>query len=200
MSETAHDTMTAIAVEGGKGPAEALHPVRIARPEPGPGQLLIKVRAAGINRPDILQRLGGYPPPPGSPASSFGRHRAICPTTKALPSTSRGGRERVAERELDHIWQEHRDLRHTVDALGRSLDAYSSLQAQLAGELEQLRKAVRSLRSIVDAMTKADEIADVVARRVREERLFGWTLAQKLAVALVGAVGLAGTLHGLGAW
>jgi putative PIG3 family NAD(P)H quinone oxidoreductase len=61
------ETMTAIAVDGGKGPAEALKPVQIARPEPGPGQVLIKVAAAGINRPDILQRLGGYPPPPGAP-------------------------------------------------------------------------------------------------------------------------------------
>jgi NADPH2:quinone reductase len=60
-------SMTAIAIEGGRGPAEALHPVQIDRPEPKPGQILIKVRAAGINRPDILQRLGGYPPPPGSP-------------------------------------------------------------------------------------------------------------------------------------
>jgi NADPH2:quinone reductase len=59
--------MTAIAIEGGRGPAEALHPVQIDRPEPKPGQILIKVRAAGINRPDILQRLGAYPPPPGSP-------------------------------------------------------------------------------------------------------------------------------------
>jgi putative PIG3 family NAD(P)H quinone oxidoreductase len=61
------ETMTAIAVEGGKGPSEALKPVQIARPEPGPGQILIRVAAAGINRPDILQRLGGYPPPPGAP-------------------------------------------------------------------------------------------------------------------------------------
>ena len=59
--------MTAIAVEGGRGPAEALKAVQIDRPVPGPGQILIKVEAAGINRPDILQRLGGYPPPPGSP-------------------------------------------------------------------------------------------------------------------------------------
>jgi putative PIG3 family NAD(P)H quinone oxidoreductase len=61
------ETMTAVAVEGGKGPAEALKPVRIDRPEPGPGQIRIRVKAAGINRPDILQRLGGYPPPPGAP-------------------------------------------------------------------------------------------------------------------------------------
>lgn len=36
------------------------------KPTPGPGQVLIKVRAAGINRPDVVQRLGLYPPPPGA--------------------------------------------------------------------------------------------------------------------------------------
>lgn len=60
-------TMTAIGVEGGKGPADALRATEIARPEPKAGQVLIAVKAAGINRPDILQRLGGYPPPPGAP-------------------------------------------------------------------------------------------------------------------------------------
>ncbi|MGQ0445221.1 MAG: NAD(P)H-quinone oxidoreductase [Beijerinckiaceae bacterium] len=37
-------------------------------PEPGPGQVLIKVAAAGVNRPDCLQREGAYPPPPGESA------------------------------------------------------------------------------------------------------------------------------------
>lgn len=60
-------SMTAIGIEGGKGPAEALHAVEIPRPEPKAGQVLIQVKAAGINRPDIVQRLGGYPPPPGAP-------------------------------------------------------------------------------------------------------------------------------------
>ena len=59
--------MTAIAVEGGKGPAEALKPVRITTPKPWPGQILIRVRAAGVNRPDVVQRMGFYPPPPGAP-------------------------------------------------------------------------------------------------------------------------------------
>jgi NADPH:quinone reductase len=40
---------------------------KIARPEAGMGQILIKVAAAGVNRPDILQRMGGYPPPAGAP-------------------------------------------------------------------------------------------------------------------------------------
>jgi putative PIG3 family NAD(P)H quinone oxidoreductase len=36
-------------------------------PEPGPGEALIRVAAAGVNRPDVLQRRGMYPPPPGAP-------------------------------------------------------------------------------------------------------------------------------------
>jgi len=62
-------TMTAIAVAGGKGPASALETVQIARPTPGPGEILIAVRAAGVNRPDVLQRMGFYPPPAGAPAT-----------------------------------------------------------------------------------------------------------------------------------
>jgi NADPH:quinone reductase-like Zn-dependent oxidoreductase len=38
-------------------------------PKPGPGQILVKVAYAGVNRPDCLQRAGGYPPPPGAPAT-----------------------------------------------------------------------------------------------------------------------------------
>src|SRR5690242_606720 len=59
--------MTAIAVEGGKGPAEALKAVQIPVPETREGEILIKVAAAGVNRPDLLQRGGNYPPPPGAP-------------------------------------------------------------------------------------------------------------------------------------
>ncbi len=61
--------MTAIAVEDGSGPASALKPGRIAVPTLGLGQILIRVAAAGVNRPDLLQRLGAYPPPPGAPAT-----------------------------------------------------------------------------------------------------------------------------------
>jgi putative PIG3 family NAD(P)H quinone oxidoreductase len=59
--------MTAIEIEGGKGPASALKAVRIATPTPREGQILIRVAAAGVNRPDIIQRLGFYPAPPGAP-------------------------------------------------------------------------------------------------------------------------------------
>ncbi|PVM91823.1 NAD(P)H-quinone oxidoreductase [Caulobacter endophyticus] len=63
------ETMTAIEIEGGKGAADALRPVQVERPQPAPGEILIRVRAAGVNRPDILQRLGFYPPPPGAPTT-----------------------------------------------------------------------------------------------------------------------------------
>lgn len=69
MSQSTDAVMTAVAVEGGKGPASALHAAVVERPTPGPGQILIKVKAAGVNRPDIVQRLGFYPPPPGAPAT-----------------------------------------------------------------------------------------------------------------------------------
>lgn len=48
------------------GPPEVLVPDRMPVPQPRPGEVLVKVAAAGINRPDVLQRQGGYPPPPGA--------------------------------------------------------------------------------------------------------------------------------------
>ncbi|MBO6633789.1 NAD(P)H-quinone oxidoreductase [Parvibaculum sp.] len=59
-------TMKAIAIREPGGP-EVLEPREIATPEPGHGEILIKVAAAGVNRPDTIQRMGLYPPPPGSP-------------------------------------------------------------------------------------------------------------------------------------
>jgi NADPH:quinone reductase len=58
--------MKAIAIPQPGGP-EVLTLVNMPRPEPAPGQILVKVKAAGINRPDIMQRQGGYPPPKGAP-------------------------------------------------------------------------------------------------------------------------------------
>src|SRR5512133_2364560 len=65
MSDVA--TMTAIAIRDGKGGADALYATRIPVPVPGPGEVVIRVSAAGVNRPDLLQRQGDYPPPPGAP-------------------------------------------------------------------------------------------------------------------------------------
>lgn len=48
------------------GPPEVLRPARRPVVPPGPGEMLIRVAAAGVNRPDVLQRQGHYPPPPGA--------------------------------------------------------------------------------------------------------------------------------------
>ncbi len=58
--------MTAIAITAPGGP-EVLKPVRLPIPVPAPHEILVKVKAAGVNRPDVLQRMGSYPPPPGAP-------------------------------------------------------------------------------------------------------------------------------------
>jgi NADPH2:quinone reductase len=57
-------TMTAIAIVGKGGP-DVLQPATVPVPQPGRGQVLIKVAAAGVNRPDVMQRLGFYPAPKG---------------------------------------------------------------------------------------------------------------------------------------
>ncbi|MFO1431023.1 MAG: NAD(P)H-quinone oxidoreductase [Candidatus Competibacteraceae bacterium] len=57
--------MTVIAIDRPGGP-EVLIPARRALPTPGAGEVLLQVVAAGINRPDCLQRQGSYPPPPGA--------------------------------------------------------------------------------------------------------------------------------------
>ena len=60
------DTMQAIVITGFGGP-EVLQLAERPVPQPGPGQVLVRVAHAGVNRPDVLQRLGRYPPPPGAP-------------------------------------------------------------------------------------------------------------------------------------
>lgn len=58
-------SMTAIEITAPGGP-DVLKPTTRPVPQPGPGEVLIRVKAAGINRPDVLQRAGAYPPPPGA--------------------------------------------------------------------------------------------------------------------------------------
>lgn len=60
--------MTAIAITTPGGP-DVLKPQQIALPSLKDGEVLIKVEAAGVNRPDVFQRQGDYPPPPGAPAT-----------------------------------------------------------------------------------------------------------------------------------
>jgi NADPH2:quinone reductase len=57
--------MTVVAISKPGGP-EVLIPETRPVPLPGPGEILIKVEAAGVNRPDVAQRSGSYPPPPGA--------------------------------------------------------------------------------------------------------------------------------------
>jgi len=58
--------MTVIGIKTPGGP-EMLVPEQRAVPTPGDGEILVKVAAAGVNRPDVMQRQGLYPPPPGAP-------------------------------------------------------------------------------------------------------------------------------------
>lgn len=57
--------MTVVAISKPGGP-EVLQPEMRTVPKPGPGEILIRVKAAGVNRPDVAQRSGSYPPPPGA--------------------------------------------------------------------------------------------------------------------------------------
>ena len=59
------DMMTAVEITAPGGP-RALQAVKMAVPKPGPSEILVKVTAAGVNRPDILQREGNYAPPHGA--------------------------------------------------------------------------------------------------------------------------------------
>ena len=58
--------MTAIGIKAAGGP-DMLTPEQRPVPVPGDGEILVKVAAAGVNRPDVMQRMGLYPPPPGAP-------------------------------------------------------------------------------------------------------------------------------------
>ena len=64
-SETIPVKMNAVAISEPGGPL-MLKLERRDGPKPGPGEILIRVHAAGVNRPDVLQRKGAYPPPPGA--------------------------------------------------------------------------------------------------------------------------------------
>ena len=65
MTHCVPDTMQAVAIEAPGGP-EVLRLVEQAVPQPADSEVLIRVSAAGVNRPDVLQRLGKYPLPPGA--------------------------------------------------------------------------------------------------------------------------------------
>jgi len=59
------EQMTVIEIAAPGGP-EQLKLARRPTPKPGEGEVLVRVAAAGVNRPDVMQRQGKYPPPPGA--------------------------------------------------------------------------------------------------------------------------------------
>lgn len=65
MSACTDMTMNCIEISA-PGAPDVLVPARRPRPVAGEGEALIRVQASGVNRPDVLQRLGHYPPPPGA--------------------------------------------------------------------------------------------------------------------------------------
>ena len=102
-SETIPQTMQAIAIREPGGP-EVLELREHETPQPEAGQILVKIAAAGVNRPDILQRQGAYPPPPGAPeipgleisgivvalAENADRHKIGDPVTALVPGGGYG--------------------------------------------------------------------------------------------------------------
>jgi putative PIG3 family NAD(P)H quinone oxidoreductase len=85
------ETMTAVEISKPGGP-EVLVAGSVPTPKPGAGQILVKVAAAGVNRPDVQQRIGAYPPPPGhSPLPGL----EIAGTVAAVGAS--GGRWKVGD-------------------------------------------------------------------------------------------------------
>ena len=94
--------MRAVVIARPGGP-EVLEMRELPVPEPGPGEILVRVRAAGLNRADVLQRQGRYPAPPGWPADVPGLEYAgevvgVGPKPTAPASVGPGGRWRVGDR------------------------------------------------------------------------------------------------------
>ena len=89
--------MLAISIAEPGGP-EVLRPVDRPVPAPGPGEVLVRVHAAGVNRPDILQRVGRYPPPPGAPADIPGLEIAGTIAAVGEPASGASPRWNVGDR------------------------------------------------------------------------------------------------------
>jgi len=83
----------AIVIDG-KGDADVLRVGSLAVREPGPGEVLVAIAAAGLNRADVLQRRGFYPAPPGSPANVPGLEYAgtVAAVGEGVSSTTVGAR------------------------------------------------------------------------------------------------------------
>jgi NADPH:quinone reductase-like Zn-dependent oxidoreductase len=114
-------------------------------PEPGDGELLIRVRAAGVNNADLMQRAGHYPPPPGAPVDIPGLECAgeIVPTGERVMALLGGG----GQAELVTVNAQHvLPVPERVDwvAAGGFMEAYATAHDALFTQAE-LRPGERLL-------------------------------------------------------
>lgn len=90
MADRLPKRMTAIGMDGTGGP-EVLRTEEVAVPQPGPGEVLIRVAWAGVNRPDCIQRAGHYPAPPGaSPILGLEVSGTVAALGEGVPDTLLG--------------------------------------------------------------------------------------------------------------
>ena len=84
------------------GEPEVLQWLEVPDPVPGPGEVVIDVAASGVNRADLMQRQGFYPPPPGAPPypglECSGRVRVVGDQVTSIPGPDRAVRPAVAGR------------------------------------------------------------------------------------------------------
>ena len=137
--------MTAIAIRE-PGAPQVLVPQERDMPVPKPGEVLVKVAAAGVNRPDVMQREGKYPPPPGAPGHSGPRARRRSRRARrrreALEGRRQGLRAR-ARRRLRRIRDRARDQRAAGDPA--ALDGRSRRDPR--DVLHRLAQRVRARRA-----------------------------------------------------
>ena len=89
------ESMRAVEITTPGGP-EVLQVRSIPTPAPGPGEILVRVAAAGVNRPDAIQRQGHYPPPPGAPMGLPPRVRLRAISAWKIMATSHSPAMRAA--------------------------------------------------------------------------------------------------------
>ena len=89
LPEASRSAMICIEISA-PGPPDVLRLVERPDPVPGPGEVLIRVAAAGVNRPDVMQRRGPYPPPPGA-SDIPGLEVAGIIESRAAPGVERAG-------------------------------------------------------------------------------------------------------------
>ena len=119
--------MTAIAIREAGAP-DVLVPQERDMPVPKTGEVLVKAAAAGINRPDVMQRQGKYPPPPGAPDIPVNANSTEStvpgvtgtythPSITIPPHTISAGKTFWRDR-FDTLGGQHKKLRRLTDETG----------------------------------------------------------------------------------